>query len=122
MPLTFLLDEHLRGVLWQAIQNRNALGGPFTDVVCVGDPPDLPLGSADPDLLLWAERAGRILITRDARTMPRHFRHHLQAGHHSPGLLLIVPSSSLQALVAALELIAHAGDPANYLDQIDYIP
>jgi hypothetical protein len=26
MPLRFLLDEHLRGPLWQAIQDHNAAG------------------------------------------------------------------------------------------------
>ncbi len=29
MPLTFLLDEHLRGLLFQAIQRHNAGGGLF---------------------------------------------------------------------------------------------
>jgi hypothetical protein len=122
MPLTFLLDEQLRGVLWTAIQHHNARGGPPIDAVRVGDPPDLPVGTPDPDILLWAEREGRILISRDWGTMPGHLRQHLQAGHHPLGLLLIHASCRLQALLAQMALIAHASDPADYFDQIDYIP
>jgi hypothetical protein len=122
MPLTFLLDEHLRGVLWGAIQHHNAAGGPPIDAVRVGDPPDLPIGTADPDILLWAEREGRILISRDWATMPGHFQQHLQAGHHSPGLLLIRRSGSLQAILAALVLIVGACDSPDFFDRIDYVP
>jgi hypothetical protein len=51
MPLAFLLDEHLRGPLWNAIQ-RHDLASPFRlDVARVGDPSDLPLGSDDDAIL-----------------------------------------------------------------------
>jgi hypothetical protein len=63
MPLAFVLDEHLRGSLWRALQRWNLLGVDVLDVVRVGDPPDLPLGTSDPDLLAWAEREGRILVS-----------------------------------------------------------
>jgi hypothetical protein len=62
-PLRYLLDENLRGRLWQAIGVHNQTGAYPIDVVRVGDPPDLPLGSLDPDILLWAEREGRILVS-----------------------------------------------------------
>jgi hypothetical protein len=89
MALGYPLDEHLRGVLWRAIQRHNAQGVNVLDVVRVGDPADLPLGSADPALLLWAEQHGRILISRDERTLPAHLATHLQAGHHSPGIFIL---------------------------------
>ena len=89
MALTFLLDEQLRGTLFRAIRHHNARGGWPIDAVQVGDPPDLPRRSTDPNILLWAERENRILISRDFRTMPGHFRDHLLAGRHSPGLLLL---------------------------------
>ena len=52
------------------------------DLVCVGDPPDLPLGSDDRTILLWSEREERIL-TEDKSTMPAHLAAHLDAGHRS---------------------------------------
>jgi len=63
MPLRYLLDENQRGVLWHVIQRHNARGIDPIDAQRVGDPADLPLGSEDPAILLWAEREQRILVT-----------------------------------------------------------
>jgi hypothetical protein len=120
--LRFLLDEHLRGVLWLAIQRHNARGGLPIDAVRVGDPPDLPLGSADPTILLWAEREGRILLTQDVNTMPGFLAQHLQAGHHSPGVFMISVGCSIAQLVGHLELVSHAGSPADYENAVTYVP
>jgi hypothetical protein len=122
VALTFLLDEHLRGVLMHAIQRHNSSGVDLIDAVCVGDPPDLPLGSSDPDIISWAEHHGRVLVTRDVHTMPANFFQHLRAGNLSPGLLFIRPKSLLADIVAELAMIANAGDAADYFDQMDFIP
>jgi hypothetical protein len=123
MPLRFLLDEHLRGGgLWQAIQQHNAAGAHLLDVVRIGDPPDLPLSTLDPDILLWAEREGRILVSRDRRTFPSYLASHLQAGRHSPGIIVVRKRCTVPQAVFELILVAHAGDPASYQDTITYIP
>jgi hypothetical protein len=122
MPMSYVLDEHLRGPLWRAIQQHNAAGAYPIDVVRVGDPPDLPLGSVDPDILLWAEREGRVLVTRDQGTMPTHLANHLQAGHHSPGIFLLRRNWTPRAVVDHLTLAAYAGDPGAMQDRIDFIP
>jgi hypothetical protein len=120
--LSFLLDEHLRGPLWLAILRHNTQGGLTIDAVRVGDPPDLPLGSADLAILAWAERAGRILLTEDVHTMPGYLAQHLQKGHRSPGVFVIGAGCSIGQLVAHLELVAHAGEPADYADTLVYVP
>jgi hypothetical protein len=123
MPLCFLLDEQLRGgSLRKAIDHHNALGIYPLDVVRVGDPPDLPLGTTDPDVLLWAEREGRIVITLDRNTMPGHLANHLQAGRHSPGVLIVRGQAALSAILARLVVIAHAGDPQDCQDRVEFIP
>lgn len=122
MALAFVLDEHLRGVLWIAIQRHNSYGGSPIDIVCVGDPPDLPLGSSDPDILTWSERNGRILISRDFSTMITFFARHLQAGNHSPGLIFLRRRWTIPTVIAALEIAANAGEPADFIDQVNYIP
>ena len=73
MSLAFLLDEHLRGPLWRAIEAHNRRTTPPLDAVRVGDPDDLPLGLPDPQIVQWAERENRILVTHDRSTMPEHF-------------------------------------------------
>lgn len=122
MPLRFVLDEHVRGPLWKAIQNFNRKTMNVLDVVRVGDRTDLPLGIKDGDLLLWSEREDRIVITRDKKTMPNHLTVHLQSGCHSPGVFMIRRGSNIPAIIVILELVAYAGDPANYRDAIIYIP
>jgi hypothetical protein len=123
MPLAFLLDEHLRGGgLWQAILQHNAVSPYPIDTQRVGDPPDLPLGSSDPDILIWAEREGRVLLTEDVHTMAGHLANHLATGRHSPGIFLLRRGIALQDLVAELALHAHAGDPGGYRDQAQYFP
>ena len=68
MAIRFLLDENLRGPLWQAIQRHNAAGGLPLDVERVGEPPDLPLGSLDSTLLEWCQRAARPIANTPALT------------------------------------------------------
>src|SRR5262245_49785230 len=112
MALRFLLDEHLRGRrLWQSIVRHNVLGGFSIDVVQVGDPIDLPLGSNDSAIIQWAEREDRILLSRDLRTLPAHLAAHLLTGRHSPGILILNPKASYAAILGYLELAAHAGFP-----------
>lgn len=120
--LRFLLDEHLRGPLWRAIVRHNARGGLLIDAVCVGDSPDLPLGSPDKAILLWSEREDRILVTEDVHTMAFYLAEHRQAGHHSPGVFMVGAGSSIKELVGHLELVAHAGNSSDYADTIVYVP
>ncbi len=87
---SLLLDEHLRGLLSDAIRDHNARPGADPILfVCVGDPPDLPLGSKDPVILRWAEREQHIVVSCDRRSMVGHFQDHLNAGGHLSGLLLL---------------------------------
>lgn len=122
MPLRYVLDENLRGILWLALQQHNARGLAPVDAVRVGDLPDLPLGTPDPDVLLWAERKGRVLATWDCNTIPGHFAAHLYNGHHSPGVLLLRPGFSLAQVVFELVLLAHASDPSELQDQMKFFP
>jgi len=90
-------------------------------VVRVGDPPDLPCGSLDPDILIWAEREGRILISADKSTMPGHMIDHLAAGRHSPGVI-ILRSRTLAAATSDLVAIAYCSGPDEWLDMVRYFP
>jgi hypothetical protein len=122
MVLRFLLDEHLRRALWRAISKHNRMGIDVLDVARVGDPVDLPLGSFDPQLLIWAERENRILVSRDATTLPRFLTDHLQLGNHLPGLFLIRPRKRIPDVVAFLAYAAYFSDPTDWQDRIEYIP
>ncbi len=122
MPLAFLLDEHLRGVLWRALQRHNAGGFELLDAIRVGDAPDLPLGILDPAILLWTEREGRILISRDALTLDGHLADHLQAGNYCPGIFMVRRRCLLAQVVAFLVEAAYRSDAAHWENRIEHIP
>jgi hypothetical protein len=122
MPLRYVLDEHFRGRLWHAIQRHNASGAYPIDAFRVGDPVDLPLGSLDPDILLWAERNGYVVVSFDKGTMPGHLAKHLQAGNYSPGVYLVRGNATIPQVVDYLILAAYTTDPALLRDHYEYIP
>lgn len=122
MALGFLLDEHLRGPLWKAIQNHNARGDYPLDAARVGDPFDLPLGLSDPLILQWAERECRILLTFDEDTVPIHLGEHLRAGSHSPGIFIVRDRVHVSDVLEFLILAAYASEPDEWRDRIQYLP
>ena len=54
--------------------------------------------------------------------MPGHLRHHLAAGRHVPGILVVPFPLDIGALVEELILIWGASLPNEYQDQIVYLP
>jgi hypothetical protein len=77
MPLTYLIDEHLRGAFHEAIINAGLVGGYSISVIQVGDDEGPPLGTKDRALLLWCEGHDRVLISRDKKSLPDHLAAHL---------------------------------------------
>ena len=123
MPVPFLLDEHLRGKpLWHALRHRQAASGMAFDVVRVGDPPDLPLGSPDPDVLIWAENQARILLSEDRKTMGQYLADHLAAGQTSPGVFVIRRRATISSVLQWLELVVADDDPDAWRDRLIFVP
>jgi Domain of unknown function (DUF5615) len=123
MPIAFVLDEDLRGKpLWRAIRHHNRGGATRIDATRVGDPADLPLSSSDPDIIAWAERADRIILTGDASTFPAELAAHLYRGRTSPGVFVIRPSATVVAVLLWLGLVAADDQPDQWRNQVIYIP
>jgi hypothetical protein len=122
MSLRLLLDEHLRGPLWNAVCRHNAKGVYAIEVVRVGDLPELALQSDDPRLLVWAEQNERILVSEDKHTLAGHLTDHLRAGRHSPGIFLLRPGFSVSAVLAFLVAAAHASEAWEWRDRIHFVP
>ncbi len=121
MGLRFLIDENVADALRSAAAAHNAAGGAL-DFLCVGDPSDLPRASADEEILRWCEPEGRILVSFDRSTLPPCLASHLASGRSSPGIFLIRPGASLVAVLESLVLVAHASEPWEWRDRVQYIP
>lgn len=122
MALRYLIDENLRGPLWSAITRANARRAIPLEIACVGEENDLPIGMPDPDLLLWTEQHGFVLISHDVRTMPGHFAAHLGSGHHSPGVFLVALPASIPAILESLFYYADESEEGAWNDRILFIP
>jgi hypothetical protein len=123
-PPGYLLDEHLLGPLYRAIQGHNQKPGNDPLVVLrVGDPGAPPRGTDDPDLLRWAERERFILVSCDRQSMAGAFQDHLREGRHSPGLFFLPRRFSIPAIIESLTLAAYAvSDPDEWRDQVVFLP
>jgi hypothetical protein len=119
--LRYIPDEDSRGVLWRAIRRHNRSTTLPLDVTRVGDEPDLPLSVSDPQILLWAERENRILISADRKTMVAHLSAHLSAGRHSPGLFIVLPGAKAENVIWFLVAAAYASEPDEWHDQVRFI-
>lgn len=122
MPLRYLLDEHFRGSFWDIIQRHNLQHADPLNAARVGDLVELPLGTKDPEILLWIEREDRILISADKASMARHLAAHLASGHRCPGIMTPRPGVSLPRLLEFLILAAYASEPSEWADRITFIP
>ena len=77
----------------------------------------------DEGVLELAAASGRILVTHDKRTMPKHFASFLAKGNGSPGVLLVIPQDvPLRRVVDTLVLIWVDDRPESWEDAITIIP
>jgi hypothetical protein len=118
MARRYLIDENTTPALADQLRRRQ----PELIVACIGNDGAPPKGTLDPDILLWIETNGFTLITRNRKSMPEHLFHHLETGHHIPGILTLRSKASLGEIVEDLLLIWQLSEDDEYQDQIIHIP
>lgn len=79
-------------------------------------------GIPDPDVLAIAAEQGRILVTHDFQTMPRHFGEFVEARGSSPGVFLVKQRTPLAHVIDALMLVWAASDPEEWKNRILEMP
>ena len=79
-------------------------------------------GVADPDVLALAAQQGRVVVTSDLKTMPRHFGDFLEAHGHSPGVFLVKQGTPLAEVIEELVMVWAASDAEEWKDRILEIP
>lgn len=76
----------------------------------------------DPTILQWAADQRRLLVSRDARTIPAFADRRIKAGLVMPGALILGPAMSLGSAIDDLALIAAVTDEQEWADRIVYLP
>lgn len=76
---------------------------------------------SDREVLGLAARSGRILVTHDLKTMPRHFAEFI-ATESSPGLLVIPQHLSVATVVEDLRLIWFTTEAEEWVNRVSFLP
>jgi hypothetical protein len=114
--LRILTDEDVPGDIVRGLRQRQ----PGLDVV---RNQEVGLRSAaDPDVLEWAAREGRQVVSRDRRTMTAHAADRVAHGLPMPGLFILPERMPIGQAILELELLALARDPDDWRDQIVFLP
>ena len=115
MKIRFQADADLRQAIVTAVM-RLEPAIDFNTAIDAGLP-----GLPDPEVLALAAEAGRMLVTHDAKTMPRHFGDFLLEGT-SPGVLIIPQHLPIAAAVDELVLIWSASEASEWVNRICRLP
>jgi hypothetical protein len=79
-------------------------------------------GSPDLELLRWAARENRILITHDKKTMSRWVKHCLKRREKIAGVIIVPKRMAVGRVISDLELMLECFSPAELTGQIKYLP
>ncbi len=75
----------------------------------------------DREVLAMAARAGRVLVTHDRKTMPRHFSEFM-ATETSAGVIIIPQHLPIASAVGDLVLIGSATEASDWINRICFLP
>jgi len=115
MKIRFQADADLNQIILLAtIRQEPAVD--FQTAIAAGLP-----GMNDPDVLARAANEGRVLVTHDRKTMPRHFSEFISR-ENSPGLLVIPQSLSVATAAEELILIWSVTDAEEWINRIAFFP
>jgi Domain of unknown function (DUF5615) len=78
-------------------------------------------GLDDQEVLAYAAREGRILVSHDRSTMPIHFANFVLA-QESPGLILIEQSLPVREAIEDILLIWEASEAEEWINRLEFIP
>lgn len=91
-------------------------------MIRVGDAGAPPSGTKDPDLLIAAEALGRVLVSNDKKSLPRHLANHYAAGRHTAGIMLMRKNFPLIAYAQAIQNHWATTSADDWIDRTVFIP
>lgn len=118
MPIKYLMDENLDPIYQTQLRRKE----PELVVWAIGDPNTPSKGTLDPEVLLWCEEYGFVLVTNNRSSMPVHLEEHLAQGHHIPGIFQLSPNMGIGETLEELVLAALASLEDEHSDRISYLP
>ena len=115
MPIRFQADADLNQIIVSAVLRR-VPAIDFRTATTAG-----LAGLKDHEVLALAARDGRILVTHDQSTMPRHFGEFVRL-QRSPGLIVVPQHLPVGEVADDLILIWTATQAREWTDRIAFLP
>ena len=114
--IRFLADENFSGNIVRGVLRQL----PNADIVRVQD---VGLsGVDDPDVLAWAAREGRILLTHDVATITKFAYDRVRSGLAMPGVIEIEATVGVGRAIDEIVVAAEYADAAEFNNQVRYLP
>ena len=114
--LRFAADENLDNRIIRGLLLRL----PELDVLRIQDAG--LIGAEDPEVLEWAARESRILVTHDVATITGYAYDRIQRGLAMPGVFEVRSTAAIGVAIDDLSLIIEVSEPGEWEGQILYIP
>ena len=114
--MKFLADENFPRPIVDGLLRRL----PEVDIVSVVE---VGLrGRPDPEILDWAAAEGRILLTYDVRTIPRHINQRVAEGKRMPGVFYCRSSITVRQAIEDLLILVRASDEGEWENRVVHLP
>lgn len=78
--------------------------------------------SDDRRLLLWAANEGRILVSHDESTMPKHFGYLLERGENLSGTFVVPRRLPIRQMIDELAIIIGCSESAEWNNILKILP
>ena len=114
--LRFIADENFNGAIVRGLLRRR----PALDLVRIQDI-DMS-GVNDPDLLAWAAREQRVILTHDVTTLRQFAEDRIRAGLPMPGVFEVGEHLFIREAIEDLLLIAECSQEGEWEGQIRFLP
>jgi hypothetical protein len=114
--LRLLIDENFNGRILRGVKARL----PQIDYVLVKQ---LGMsGFPDLELLRWAARENRVMVTHDKKTMTHWVKDCLKKRERIAGVIIVPKQMAIGRAISDLEIMLECLSPAELKDRIEYLP
>jgi hypothetical protein len=79
-------------------------------------------GADDADVLEFAAREGRVFVTHDLRTVPRHAYDRIRAGLRMPGVIAVPDDLPIGRVIGDLRMLIECSTSAELDQVVFYLP
>ncbi|HJQ35042.1 MAG TPA: DUF5615 family PIN-like protein [Pyrinomonadaceae bacterium] len=79
-------------------------------------------GWSDADVLAWAAREGRILLTHDVTTIGRYVYERVQAGLPMPGVFVVSQQTPIAQAIEDILLLAECSIEGEWEGRVQFLP